>query len=109
MKWKMGSAVAGMLVLLLFCGGCQAMKRMLNNEPRKRAPRPRQVQKQGRQEVFPGSSKSHGKRPSLMASGLSEEEREMMQGITRENRLPERDLRSRSREDKAASDWVFGR
>ena len=94
--------------LLLFCGGCQAMKRMLNNEPRKRPVRSRPAQAATPREVFPGS-RSSSRPPSMLDSELSAGEREAMKSLKKENRFPERDYNKIRREDKAASDWVFGR
>ena len=94
--------------LPLFCGGCQAMKRMLNDEPRKRPLRKRAVQSSASREVFPGS-RSHSKRPSMLDGELSDQERATLRASERDNRLPGRDYSKQSREDKAAADWVFGR
>ncbi len=94
--------------LLLFCGGCQAMKRMLNDEPRKRPVRSRPAQAATPREVFPGSS-SHSRRPSMLAGGLSEQERDAMREMERGNRIPRRNWDKVTPEEKAASDWVFGR
>ena len=84
------------------------MKRMLNNEPRKR-PRPRPVQAPERREVFPGSRKGHGNRPSFINSELTVQERDAIRQQKQENRFPQRSLEKSRKEDKAASDWVFGR
>ncbi len=95
-------------IFLLFVGsGCQAMKKMLNNEsPRKR---PSMVQSHEQHDVFPGSRKGHGNRPSILDSELSAQERDAMKAQSQENRFPKRDYDRIRREDKAASDWVLGR
>ena len=95
-----------LLLLLFMCGGCQAMKKMLNDEPPRKRPRP--VQSSGPREVFPGS-RSSSRPPSMLDSELSAGEREAMKSLKKENRFPERDYNKIRREDKAASDWVFGR
>ena len=106
MKLKIFRRMLLMLLLLLLCGGCQAMKRMLNEEPRKR---PRPVRAQGPREVFPGSSRSAARPPSILDGELSEEERDAMKSQKLDNRLPARDYNKIRQEDKAASNWVFGR
>ena len=105
MKLRIMHQMLLMTLLLLLCSGCQAMKRMLNDEPRKR---PRPVRSQGPREVFPGS-RSSNLPPSMLDGELTAQERDAMQSQKQDNRLPARDYNKIRQEDKAASDWVFGR
>ena len=95
-----------MMLMLLMCGGCQAMKRMLNDEPPRKRPRP--VQTSGPREIFPGS-RSSSRPPSMLDGELTAQERDAMKSLKQENRFPARDYNKIRQEDKAASDWVFGR
>lgn len=102
-------AVSGFLA-----GGCATMKKILNDEPLKPAARSREVAAEEpapepRQTRPVVSRRTKARPPSLISSELSEDERSMAESITRENRLRRRDFNKSDKDDKAASDWVFGR
>ena len=98
-----------LFVAALLCGGCQSLKRALNEEPKKKTAAKPAAVRNAEPEVFPGSSR-HSRRPSLVEGELTAQEREMLNASLRDSRLPSHDLRQEDKRDnKAASDWVFGR
>ena len=102
---------AALLAAAVFCGGCQSMKKMLNDEPK---PRKKEVRgaapaRESAPEVFPGSRR-RSQAPSMLSGELSAGERAALDESMRDTRIPSRDLRMQDKRDnKAASDWVFGR
>ena len=102
---------APLLAAALVCGGCQSMKKMLNDDPKPRkqaAARP-SASREAAPEIFPGSRKK-SQAPSMLEGELSREERAALEASMRDSRIPAHDLRQEDRRDnKAASDWVFGR
>ena len=100
-----------LLTAALVCGGCQSMKKMLNDDPksRKKAAVSPSASREAAPEVFPGSRKgSHA--PSMISGELSAQERAALDASMRDSRIPSHDLRREDKRDnKASSDWVFGR
>ena len=103
--------LAALLAAALVCGGCQSMKKMLNDDPKPRkqaAARP-SAGREAAPEVFPGSRK-RSQAPSMLDGELSKGERAALDASMRDSRIPSHDLRQEDKRDnKAASDWVFGR
>lgn len=102
---------AALLAAALVCGGCQSMKKMLNDDPkpRKKTAVRATPARESAPEVFPGSRK-RSQAPSMLSGELSREERAVLDASMRDSQIPSRDLRMQDKRDnKAASDWVFGR
>ena len=95
----------------LLCGGCRSLKQALNDEPKKKTStaetRPAAL-RSSESEIFPGSHR-HSRSPSPIAGDLTAQERAALDASLRDTHIPSRDMRQLDRENKAASDWVFGR
>lgn len=102
---------AALLAAAIVCGGCQSMKKTLNdtrNSPNQASRRTAET-RASEPEIFPGSRKS-SHAPSMLDGELSRQERAALDASMRDTHIPARDLgRQDKRDNKAESDWVFGR